>query len=81
MRKTTKKKVVKKTPATLIKSLTKYVGVNGVAKTAVALEMRDVNSIRNWLTRKEIPTTKRDLVRDLKNVGVQTYRNDVKVVA
>ena len=61
---------VKKTPKKLFKTLQNYVNANGIAKTAVALDYKDVNAVRNWLFRGEIPENKRELVKGLALVTI-----------
>ena len=56
---------IKKTSKKLIKELKTYINLNGFAKTAVALGYNDVNAIRNWVSRDDIPESKRDLVKNL----------------
>lgn len=68
---------MKKTPRKTLKALQTFSNNNGFAKTAVALGYTDVNAIRNWLQRKEIPESKRELVNDLVNLEVKTVRTDM----
>ena len=50
---------------TLIKKLRKFVELNGAAKTAYLLGMRDTPALKKWLHRETIPKNKLEIVKEL----------------
>lgn len=49
----------------LVKKLKKFVELNGAAKTAYILGMRDTNALKKWISRKVIPKNKVEMVKEM----------------
>ena len=59
--------------------LKSFIRKHGKAKTAVALGMKETNSINNWISRGFVPDNKKGQVNFLNNIGqvITVHKHDV----